>query len=103
MSYSVEGRETESAGSMHYEKVILNIDSLANAGNEPVAATDETGLVDSAVDAHVAGQEIAGYTISYDHINDRINVTECAGASGQHADVAAGTDVGEIELVVVGT
>lgn len=102
MAYDIVDRETENFGSLHYEKLVLDITSLAAAGAEAIAPTAETRLVDRAIDVHVAGQVTGGYTISYDHVNEQINVTESADLNQQHADVAAGTAVGQVELVVVG-
>lgn len=105
MTYAVSDRVTENVGSMHYEKVTLDITSLANAGNEPVGATDETRLIEDAVEVRIAGQENGGYQVTYDHINDQIDAKYAdydAAADGVLIDVPAATDVGEVELVVVG-
>lgn len=98
MTYSVSDRSTESLGSLHQERIVLDVTSLSNAGHEAVAATDETRLIKNADHAYVAGQEDPTYMFAYDHINGVLHVVNVADGS----DVVSTTDVGEVELVVVG-
>jgi hypothetical protein len=112
MGYNVVDRSTENLGSLHQERITLDITTdgaltgLSDNGFEAVAASDETRLVQNPDHAYVAGQENGGYHFSYDHINDQLSVKYAdydAGADGVLIDVPSGTDVGEVELVVVGS
>lgn len=106
MGYSVSDRSTENIGSLHMERITLDITSLSDAGHEAVAATDETRLITNADHAYVAGQENGGYHLSYDHINGQLHAKYAdydAASDGVLIDVPSSTDVGEVELVVVGS
>lgn len=98
MTYSIADRTTESYGSLHMERLVVNITSLANAASEPFTPGDETRLVDRVDHAYIAGVEADAMTVQYDHLSEQFNVNNDDGT-----DPTAGTDVGEVELVVVGS
>jgi hypothetical protein len=103
MSYSKVNHETENVGSMHMEKITINIDSLASAGGEPFTPSNETKLISDAKLVTVTGQADPGYNVTWDHTTGEVAVTETAGSTGPLADVGSTTAVGEVELTIMGS
>lgn len=98
MAYDVVESTTENIGSLHQERIVLDVASLSDAGHEAVAAGDEANVISRVDHAYVAGQEDPTYKFAYDHINDQLHAVAVADGT----DVTASTDVGEVELIVVG-
>lgn len=81
-----------------YERPIVTLDitSLDAAGAEPI----DKGALDLSriYGASILGHENSDYIVEYDHLNDQLDVVDQTGA-----DVAGGTDVGEVVIEFVGT
>jgi len=98
MSYTKQSETKEHYGAARAAAVVINIDSLSDAGHEAVSASDLTGYVDNVHAVLVGSQEDPSYLISYDHLNDQLHVHD--GADG--TSVSSGVGVGEVELLIIG-
>lgn len=101
MTYSITNTERENRGSLDAVHATVDITSLDSAGFEPFDPSAVTGIDGSAdrFGVSVRGQENTGYLVRWDTANARISVVNVSDGT----DVAAGTDVGEVVLEVVGT
>lgn len=105
MPFNVVDRSTENFGSMHMERITIDITTdgeltgLSDAGHEAIDAGSQARLVDWVNHVYVAGQEDPSFAIAYDHLNDQLHVHDVSDGT----TTASGTDVGEVELVVVGS
>lgn len=77
---------------------IVNVDitSLGAAGTEAWVPETEVPEADDVDVVIVGSQEVEANNITYDHVNQQFDVIDQTGA-----DVAGGTDVGEVEVLVL--
>lgn len=99
MTHSTTSLERESFGSLKAFIHVIDITSLDSAGQEDYDPSTELNVnlgTDYAV--LVAGKEDQTTGISWDHLNDHLDVIDLADST----NIANNTDVGEVKLVVVG-
>ena len=73
----------------------IDITSLDSAGSEPF---DPTTYVDTAQGVLLAGQENTEYDVKVDHTTNTLAVSN----ESDGTDVAQGTDVGQVRLLILG-
>jgi hypothetical protein len=99
MTHSTVATERENAGSVSVVYHVIDITSLDSGGTEQYDAEAEVGLSDAGrFGLDVRAKEDPTVAVSYDHLNDELNVVNVADGT----NVANNTDVGEVMLEVVG-
>jgi len=78
--------------------VNVDITSLGAAGTEAWVPEDEIDALDADELVLVGSHESEAYRITFDHTLDQFDVVNVADGT----DVTSGTDVGEVELLIVG-
>lgn len=79
------------------ERAVVDITDLDEAGRHNVDPSGVTGIEDPDA-VHVVGQEDATYAFTWNHVDGALDVRD----SSDGSEPAAGTDAGEVKLLVEG-